>query len=498
MRKIMALLISVLLLLNFVACSGGGGEVASRPSENLSSGELSSETSSEDKYGGNLGGTKTDGTDDHHDYYDYPSEEVSSDMAPSNITNVSSEDGNSSDALPDSLFGNPKNYTIVYPVNDAAARKQAVKIQQWFSTKYDCKLPIFSDIGSSGELEILVGKTSRKESSSMAEGPYKVSIKGKKLVFDASHAAMVELAVQKFLEANPQKESDLNISGKIEDFKATMLGKYNYVWGDEFEGDEVNFSKWTFNAKMSAYNDAAIATDRDVIDIKNGKLILRSMVLKDSKQPKIDYKMPTSVVTQYNMMYTYGYCEIKAKVPCAKGTWPSFWTQSKTGIGKRDCWDYFVEVDVFEVFGTTNGVIVPNLHKWYTKEKGGHHVMSGSANSVILGSKTGEYHTYGYEWTPTEISMYVDGKKYQTYNITNPKILSGNPDNDMSGFHDPQYIIFNNHLFTDKASFKPNLIEGNEKVLPSQYSIEYFRLYQKKDEGKLWTDDTVWKTFTNR
>ena len=475
-KKIAALLMAIVFIFNLAACSGGG-DTASTPTDDPSSseGQTSSDgngsgLSPQGGIGGDLGGTKTEA----------PEEPAT-----------------------DSLFGKPDNYIIVYPGGNEAMRKQAVRIQRWFSDTYRCTLPVVTDGNAETKLEILVGKTSRKESDkSIADGAYKVSVQGQKLVFDGSHAAMIELATQKFVELNPKKNSDVKISGKIKDFKPTMLGKYDYVWGDEFETDEVDFTKWTFEAKMGAYADASIATDRDVIDMKNGKLILRSTVLNDPAHPKINYKMPTSVVTQRNMMFTYGYCEIKAKVPCARGTWPSFWIQTNTGIGERKCFDYFVEVDIFEVFGTTNGNVVPNLHKWYTKDAGGHHVVTGAKNSVTLGSKAGEYHTYGYEWTPTEMSMYVDGVKYETYDITDPSIIKNNPDNDMRGFHDPQFIIFNNHLFTDQANYQPggdeNLIENNKDSLPSEYSIEYFRLYQKKGEGKLWTDERVYKTFTGR
>ena len=95
-----------------------------------------------------------------------------------------------------------------------------------------------------------------------------------------------------------------------------------------------------------------------------------------------------------------------------------------------------------------------------------------------------EYHTYGFEWTPTELKMYVDGTHYNTFDITKSYDLC----EDMSGFHDPLFIIFNNHLFTPESSYKPNLITGNEGVLPMAYEIDWFRVYQSKDvEGsQIW------------
>ena len=96
------------------------------------------------------------------------------------------------------------------------------------------------------------------------------------------------------------------------------------------------------------------------------------------------------------------------------------------------------------------------------------------------------------------MSMYVDGKKYETYDITNPATIRDNTTKEMKGFHDPQFLIFNNHVFASDASYKPNLIENNEKALPSSYVIDYFRLYQKPNEGKIWTDFNVKYTYPER
>lgn len=483
-KKISAIILAVILIVNLAGCGAASTDTGSSQLGSSTPSDTSSVgggLSSQGGIGGDLGGTKTE-----------PPSQPST----------------------DSLWGNPENYTIVYAEADANMKKVATKVQRWFSDNYRCTIPIMSDKNAETELEILIGNTNRKESGNKTDGSYKVSVQGKKLVFDGYHSAIVELAVKEFLEANPKTdEAAGKISGKISDFKASMYG-YDYVWGDEFEGDEVDFSKWSFDAKMGAYADARIATDRDVIDVKSGKLVLRSMVetSKGYKKNGIDYKMPTSVVTQHNMMYTYGYCEIKAKVPTTRGTWPSFWLQSRDGVGERKCFDYMVEVDVFEVFGTTYGDVIPNLHKWYdskyynygqihnVKKNDGSYVMntsSGSDKKITLKNEAGGvdgYHVYGYEWTPTHMRMYFDGRMYKEYDINK----TWDKATDMRGFHDPQYIIFNNHLFTDKASYKPNLIEGNEGVLPSEYIIEYFRLYQKKGEGKIWIDEDNWKTYSDR
>ncbi len=386
-----------------------------------------------------------------------------------------------------SLWGNPVKYSIIIPAGNADYRKYAEEVQGYFYSTYTASLPIKTDATAPSNFEILIGKTNRPESNkNIKVSDYEISVKNNKLVFDASHEVLLELAVDRFLSTSPKSDAQAKAK-RSTDFKDTALGNYKYVWGDEFEKGEVDFTKWSFVAKMGGTKTAEISTDKDVIEQLNGKLILRSMVHPASATKK--FKMPSSVVTQYNMMFTYGYCEIKAKMPFFKGAWPSFWTQSDTGIGERKCFDYFVEVDIFEVFGSEKAEVVSNIHKWY-KDKSINHTLWPADRDKWYGNPetiNNEFHTYGYLWTPEDMTMYVDGNKIMTYDITK----SFDMVEDMSGFHDPQFIIFNNHLFTDT-------ITGNESLLPSEYEIEYFRLYQKKGEGRLWTDSKVHANYPNR
>ena len=61
----------------------------------------------------------------------------------------------------------------------------------------------------------------------------------------------------------------------------------------------------------------------------------------------------------------------------------------------------------------------------------------------------------------------------------------------MSHFHDPIFLMFNNHLMAHDSSFKANVINNNLEGLPAEYFIDWFRVYQKPGVGKLYIDETV-------
>jgi beta-glucanase (GH16 family) len=294
---------------------------------------------------------------------------------------------------------------------------------------------------------------------------------------------------------------------------------YSFVWGDEFDSSSLDSSKWTWDKANSCMspsdsNELILVDDERAIKLKDSKLVLTSSILSNNGDGSHLYGTPASVSTIDKMAYVYGYCEIRAKVPFGKGLWPSFWAVSDKTLHPIPQKKYITEIDVFEVFGTRDG-IVPNLHKWYQKEiysydelhdrkcfnhtQFAQQMFCGSKNIIYnfgeqshdISNLSNEFHTYGFEWTPEEISMYIDGIKYMTYDILN----SYDDCDDMTGFHEPIVIIFNNFLFVNSSDYIPEfergiptVINDCEENLPAVYEIEYFRLYQNKEvpESKLY------------
>ena len=166
------------------------------------------------------------------------------------------------------------------------------------------------------------------------------------------------------------------------------------------------------------------------------------------------------------------------------------------------------EIDFFENFGSLD-TIHPHLHKWWASEQkyvelGGKeprtvstteedYYWNWSEKGIKAEDLNDQYHLYGCEWTSKEISMYVDGEKYCTYDFTK----SYDETDDMSGFHDPIYILFNFHLYTEDFQSDKALIENNLDNLPADFDIDWIRLYQKDGVGALYIDKTP-KVYTDR
>lgn len=399
----------------------------------------------------------------------------------------------------------PKGYVIVVPAGNSEAKTTAETLQGYFQRYANVTLSIVTDKTAETEKEILIGKTSRADSKKdLDEANIEVSVKGKKLVFDGGHDVTVDSAVKKFTRLTYNEGKTYTYSLET-NFKTTLgiegLEDYVYVWGDEFEEaryDDINWNKWRFEQGMIGTKQILTSRDRCVADIDDGRLQLFAINYYNVESPQTRYIVPWSVSSSYTMNYVYGYAEIRAKVPFFEGAWPSWWGGSKCNIpGARVTTEYYTEIDIFEIFGSID-TVSPNLHKWYeeydyaTKHNVAdvQHTASGNEKSYLhkdVSNLSNEYHVYGFYWNKNEMSMWVDGNKYQTYDINKSWDLY----EDMQGFHDPTYLMFNNHVFAEDSSFRPNVISDNVEALPSEYFIDYFRLYQKPGEGRLYTDSDM-------
>ena len=399
----------------------------------------------------------------------------------------------------------PEGYVIVVPHNNVSAKETAELLRSYYKDTFDISLEIKTDKTSAQTKEILIGKTSRPESNrDITEEKLSVSVQNGKLIFDGGHDITVDSAVKKFIRLAPEKNKAFTFEITT-DFKSELEGDlagYKYVWGDEFESNGLNSKNWDFAVNMTGSDTVELSTDKNVADVQDGRLKLHALSYFNNDREGTQFRVPASVVTQKKMNYVYGYAEVRSRVPYSQGCWPSFWTRSTDTL--KGSWneDYMLEVDIYEIFRTTQAH--STIHKWYTAEfdynkrydsskENGIERNTNTANSNVSTNPNKftfdsspnliyEYHTYGYEWTPTEMKMSVDGEVFCTFDITK----SFDSHNDQASFHDPQYLIFNNHLFHPEVSTACKSITTAPQSLPACHYVDYIRLYQKDGVGKLY------------
>ena len=383
-------------------------------------------------------------------------------------------------------WSGPNGYTIIIPSGaDKHIQAAAERLQSYIKGKSNVVLPIKTDAQKEMTKEILVGKTNRSASNkNIATNAFSVSVKGDKLVIDGGHYLSVDRAIYQFTKQNQTLDGICELGGAF-DLELTKLGKYQYVWGDEFDTDTLDPNKWELGDNVAGYDDLVLIDDPEVIRVEDSLLRLTAKRWYDPSNSLVQFATTKSVRTKHAMSYQYGYLEMRARVPYKHGCFPSFWLVSNGAIGQSADAKCFAEVDVFEVMSTTD-TARPNLHKWFYNR--GPHTAYGEDTDLNKSYKftdtdglSDEYHLYGFEWTDKEMSMYIDGTKYMTYDLSYDYDGNGGQE----AFHDPLYIILNNMLFTERAWWCPEGCAVYPSDLPMEYDIDWIRLYQQPGVGAL-------------
>ncbi len=278
----------------------------------------------------------------------------------------------------------------------------------------------------------------------------------------------------------------------------TAPAGYSLVWGDEFDTAAIDTSKWenvgagdgvNYTDSIVNYNNS-----NDVISVKNGML---QMSVQHTNEGNYKYNAPSGLTTSATMNFKYGYLEVRARIPYQLGLSSSFWFKTNGKLASdEEKSKTLAEIDMIETFASTD-TVTPNIHKWYP---GGLHSQynSGTGNTIQSYKFTSEslydeFHIYGFEWTESTITMYIDRVEYAVYDITED-YEKGDIVGDMEAFRNPAHIILGitpylselNHY--DYSPDKNGACYATENTdFSTSYSIDWVHLYQKDESGTLLT-----------
>ena len=261
------------------------------------------------------------------------------------------------------------------------------------------------------------------------------------------------------------------------------------VWHDEFDKGEIDYDKWGFSRTM--YTEMHEYDNSEKYGrVENGQMHLQ---VHKSEKEGYNWALTQGFNTLETMAFRYGYVEMRAKIPFRHGAWPSFWCTANPWLRKSE---WGCEIDIFEIFSSDRRVVA-NLHKWGS---GKHTMLPGGEGSITRAytfenyeNLNNEYHLYAMEWDKDFMKFYVDGTLYCTVPISGEKANFGADVIDgIDGFHDPERLIINNEIFSEKSRWAPEgtrLTEEDE--MPIDYWIDYIRLYQDPATEDLYLKDDI-------
>ena len=247
---------------------------------------------------------------------------------------------------------------------------------------------------------------------------------------------------------------------------------YRLVWADTFDTKAPNGgtlpdpAKWSYDTdwnKKGWFNHEAeyyAASRPENSRIENGKLVIEARKEDLSSLPDWGGQHYSSarLVTRGHAQWTYGFFDIRAKLPCGRGQWPAIWL---LGSGQ---WPNTGEIDIMEEVGFQPTTIYGTLHSLHTETDKAH-----EGGSVDVADLCQAFHDYQTDWRADSITFLVDGKPF--YHLDRP--ADANPQT--WPFDSPEYLILNLAIGGDWGGQKGI----DDAALPARMEVEYVRVYQK-------------------
>ena len=265
------------------------------------------------------------------------------------------------------------------------------------------------------------------------------------------------------------------------------LNKFELVWSDEFDGDELDTSKWGYEWWVTERKGGY--WHEDMVSVRDGNLVIsaeyKSEPLENRYYDKwhdtIDFKpykpgWYTGIVTTQNKYsQCYGYFETRCILPAATGLWSAFWMMNDGVFNVDNSGQDGTEVDIFESFyykdyAVGGDYISTGIHYdgYGPEEKG-----ATIGKSYLKNDPYAEYNTYGVEWNEKEYIFYING-------VETGRISAGGVS------QNPEYLLLsvefagsNGVQSSDRHGTGP-ISKTPAANWPAEFKVDYVKCYQYK------------------
>jgi len=252
---------------------------------------------------------------------------------------------------------------------------------------------------------------------------------------------------------------------------------YELVFADEFDtGSAPDPRHWRYDAHRNAqgwYNNEKqyyAVTRPENARVEEGRLIVeaRSENLADAGLKDFGGQKYSSarLISAGPGAWTYGFYEVRAKLPCGRGTWPAIWMLP---ADETVTWPEGGEIDIMEHVGFDPGVVHHSVHtRAFNFSRGTQQTTSGKVDGACSAM-----HRYQLLWTPNRLVFGVDDA---------PRFLfdKKRDGRDRWPFDQPMNIILNIAVGGDWGGRKGI----DAAAFPARMEIDYVRVYQLRKAAK--------------
>ncbi|MBI2717361.1 MAG: glycoside hydrolase family 16 protein [Rhizobiales bacterium] len=254
-----------------------------------------------------------------------------------------------------------------------------------------------------------------------------------------------------------------------EDRPLGVAGDWKLVFAEDFNGPSIDLEKWTTcywwndngctnlsSGELQWYMPANVrqaegtayltARPEPVKGYKGREFAFTSGMLTTGR----DYsELPRPPREEF----TYGYFEIRAKVPAGKGLWPAVWLLPSNRKSRP-------EIDIMEVLGHATDRL--EMHLQYDNANQQKRSAGFSAKVPDLSA---DWRVYGLDWQRDKIVWYLDG--VEKWRFTTARYVP----------QEPMYLLINLAV----GGTWPGAPNAATKF-PADFLVDYVKVWQRRDK----------------
>ena len=211
---------------------------------------------------------------------------------------------------------------------------------------------------------------------------------------------------------------------KLEQHTASLLPdgkKWKLIWNDEFDGRELDRSKWDFRLhfwgkRFPAFTEEGVELDgqshlRIHLIERDGQYCSAQLqtgsLTYDLPRPEEGF-WPFGGYQKQRFLHKFGYYEIRCRLNRQAGWWTAFWLQSPSIGAHPDAAQCGVECDIMESqdYPTEGKIRCGNIWNGYGEDGKG----SGHRKFILKDTPDG-WHRFGVDWSSAGYVFYTDGEE---------------------------------------------------------------------------------------
>ena len=235
---------------------------------------------------------------------------------------------------------------------------------------------------------------------------------------------------------------------------------YALAWSDEFSGNQVNGSSWTFEQGSNGWGNNELQNYTNTTDnafVSAGNLVIEARRETGGSPNYSSARM----ITKGKKIFKFGRIDIRAKTPKGKGIWPALWMLGNNIDGVS--WPACGEIDILELLGHEPNKIYGTMH-WGANVSS--HASKGTSYILNGSSFDQQFHVYSIIWKQDSINVLIDDQQY--FQFLKTDVGSAN-----YPFNADFFFIFNVAV----GGNWPGSPDGTT-VFPQRLIVDYVRVFQ--------------------